>query len=70
VAVDSQAANFCGVDIIIEDYTKEPTQDNYGIIEANFNPMIAIHRFPGEGTPRLLGKAMLNQLFPDVYNRG
>ena len=63
-------ANFCGVDIIIEDYTKEPTQDNYGIIEANFNPMIAIHRFPGEGTPRLLGKAMLNQLFPDVYNRG
>ncbi|MBZ6527363.1 bifunctional glutamate--cysteine ligase GshA/glutathione synthetase GshB [Aerococcaceae bacterium DSM 111021] len=60
-------ANFCGVDIIIKDYTNEPTSDNYGIIEANFNPMIAIHRFPGEGTPRLLGKAMVEQLFPDVY---
>lgn len=61
-------ANFCGVDIIIKDYTKEPTCDNYGIIEANFNPMIAIHRFPGEGTPRLLGKAVLDQLFTGIYN--
>lgn len=61
-------ANFCGVDIIIKDYTQAPSEDNYGIIEANFNPMIAIHRFPGEGTPRLLGKAMLEQLFPEVYN--
>lgn len=58
-------ANFCGIDFIIEDYTKPIHNQKYGVIEANFNPNIAIHRFPAIGTPRLLGFEVLNQLFPE-----
>lgn len=60
-------ANFCGVDIIISDYQLPADSNNYGIIEANFNPSILIHRFPGQGKARLLGKAVLEQLFPEAF---
>lgn len=60
-------ANFCGVDIIIEDYTKPVQQTgDYSVIEANFNPAMMIHLFPGQGKARPLGKEVLRQLFPEV----
>lgn len=60
-------ANFCGVDIIIEDYTKPVQQlGDYSVIEANFNPAMMIHLFPGKGKARPLGKEVLRQLFPEV----
>lgn len=60
-------ANFCGVDIIIGDYTQDAKTSSYGIIEANFNPMITLHRYPSIGKERLLGKAVLEQLFPTTF---
>ncbi|XJS11140.1 bifunctional glutamate--cysteine ligase GshA/glutathione synthetase GshB [Aerococcaceae bacterium WGS1372] len=62
-------ANFCGVDIIIKDYTKEADVSNYGIIEANFNPMITLHRYPSIGKERHLGLKILEQLFPQAFDR-
>ena len=60
-------ANFCGVDIIINDFTQPVQQaDDYSVIEANFNPAMMIHLFPGQGKPRELGKEVLRQLFPEV----
>lgn len=60
-------ANFCGVDIIIKDYKVPACKDNYSVLEANFNPNISIHRFPGRGQSHLLGRAVLEQLFPQAY---
>jgi len=60
-------ANFCGVDLIIRDYTQPIVEeDDYGVIEANFNPAMMIHLFPDVGQARPLGKAALKQLFPEA----
>lgn len=53
-------AKFCGVDIIIEDYSKPDS--NYGIIELNYNPMIVMHAFPFEGKERRLGYNILKTI--------
>lgn len=66
-AANALEANFCGIDLILRDWTIPPSEDNpYGIIEANFNPAMWIHRFVGEGTPRYVGYEVLKQLFPHV----
>lgn len=53
-------AKFCGVDIIIEDYSDPDS--NYGIIELNFNPMIVMHAYPFEGKERRLGYNILKTI--------
>lgn len=58
-------ATICGVDIIIEDINKPATNDNYVIIELNFNPAIHIHCFPYQGINRKAGEKVLAALFPD-----
>lgn len=65
--IASRAANAIGVritglDMMIEDYGSPAMDDNYAIIEMNFNPAIHIHCFPYEGKNRHLDKALLNQL--------
>ncbi|MBP8031599.1 MAG: bifunctional glutamate--cysteine ligase GshA/glutathione synthetase GshB, partial [Acetobacterium sp.] len=53
-------AKFCGIDIIIEDYSSPDS--NYGIIELNFNPMIVMHAYPYEGRERRLGYNILKTI--------
>ncbi len=63
IAVEaSKACNavFCGVDIIIDDYT-DP-KSNYAIIELNFNPAIHIHSFPYKGKERRIADSVLDVL--------
>lgn len=63
IAVDaakSVKAVFCGVDIIIEDYTNP--NSNYSIIELNFNPAIHIHSFPYKGKERKIAIKVLKAL--------
>lgn len=55
-------ASICGVDMVIEDITKEVSWNNYGIIELNFNPAIHIHCYPYKGKNRKLGEKLLNLL--------
>ena len=55
-------AKLCGVDMMIEDIEEEPTQDNYGIIELNFNPAVHIHSFPYRGRNRKIGDKILDAL--------
>lgn len=59
-AVRAFGAKFCGVDIIIADYTDPDSA--YGIIELNFNPAIMIHAFPFEGKERRLGYHILKTI--------
>lgn len=56
-----------GLDMIIPDYTQEATEDNYAIIELNFNPAIHIHCHPYKGKNRRLNEKLLDLLgFPIV----
>lgn len=61
-------AKVCGVDLIIKDYNEEASKDNYGVIEANFNPMMMMHIFPEKGKSRRLTLDVLKMLFPEKLN--
>ncbi|HJV77634.1 MAG TPA: bifunctional glutamate--cysteine ligase GshA/glutathione synthetase GshB [Paludibacter sp.] len=63
----AQALNvkITGLDMIIPDYTQEATNENYAIIELNFNPAIHIHCHPYKGKNRKLNEKLLDMLgFP------
>jgi len=63
----AQALNvkITGLDMIIPDYTQKATDDNYAIIELNFNPAIHIHCHPYKGQNRRLNEKLLDLLgFP------
>lgn len=65
----AQALNvkITGLDMIIPDYTQEATDDNYAIIELNFNPAIHIHCYPYIGKNRRLNEKLLDLLgFPTL----
>ena len=51
-----------GLDMIIPDLTAEATDDNYAIIELNFNPAIHIHCHPFHGKNRKLNEKLMDVL--------
>lgn len=51
-----------GLDMMIENITIPATNDNYAIIEMNFNPAIHIHCFPYQGKNRKLNEKILDAL--------
>ncbi|MGL5989977.1 bifunctional glutamate--cysteine ligase GshA/glutathione synthetase GshB [Cetobacterium sp.] len=55
-------AKICGVDMMIEDISTPNVENNYAIIELNFNPAIHIHCYPYKGKNRNLGEKILNAL--------
>ena len=64
----AMGAKVCGVDLIIPDLTQpaEPTLSSWGVIEANFNPMMMMHIFPYQGKSRRLTKHIIKMLFPEI----
>lgn len=61
-AVKVLQAKICGIDIILKDYKEAPTENNYCIIELNFNPALHMHNFPFEGKNRHVEKKVLDLL--------
>lgn len=61
-------AAVCGVDLIIPDLKKpaEPSLRSWGVIEANFNPMMMMHIFPFSGQSRRLTMNVIKMLFPEL----
>jgi len=51
-----------GLDMIIPDVSAEATDDNYAIIEMNFNPAIHIHCHPFQGKNRKLNEKLMDAL--------
>ncbi|OOF41463.1 bifunctional glutamate--cysteine ligase/glutathione synthetase [Rodentibacter rarus] len=64
----AMGAAICGVDLIIPDLAKpaEPHLKSWGVIEANFNPMMMMHIFPYIGKSRRVTLDVLNMLFPEM----
>ena len=56
-------ATFCGVDMMIDNIKEEATDNNYSVIEINFNPAIHIHCYPYKGKNRKADERILDLLF-------
>lgn len=55
-------AKICGADMIIQDIQAKPDQNNYSIIELNFNPALHIHNYPFVGENRHVDDKVLDLL--------
>lgn len=69
IAIESAKAvnaKIVGVDMMIQNITEKATNENYGIIEINFNPAIHIHCFPYKGKNRKAGEKLIKLLFPEI----
>ncbi|KXX70570.1 bifunctional glutamate--cysteine ligase GshA/glutathione synthetase GshB [Flammeovirga sp. SJP92] len=65
IAVEAAKAldvKITGLDMMIDDINEEATNDNYAIIEMNFNPAIHIHCYPYKGENRRLNAKVLDAL--------
>ncbi|MDO4697439.1 MAG: bifunctional glutamate--cysteine ligase GshA/glutathione synthetase GshB [Pasteurellaceae bacterium] len=64
----AMGAAVCGVDLIIPDLKQpaQPSLNSWGVIEANFNPMMMMHIFPYAGKSRRLTKNVITMLFPEL----
>ncbi|MFD1805339.1 bifunctional glutamate--cysteine ligase GshA/glutathione synthetase GshB [Pasteurella oralis] len=64
----AMGAAVCGVDLIIPDLNKpaQPNLASWGVIEANFNPMMMMHIFPYAGKSRRLTQHVIKMLFPEI----
>ena len=61
-AAKAVGARICGVDMMIKNLNEGYKEENYGIIELNFNPAIHIHCYPYKGKNRKLGDKILDIL--------
>lgn len=59
-SAQAAGAKFCGVDMMLEDYTD--ANGAYAIIEINFNPAIHIHSYPYKGKERNIAEKVLKVL--------
>lgn len=66
----AMGAAVCGVDLIIPDLTQpaQPSLASWGVIEANFNPMMMMHIFPYSGQSRRVTQNIIQMLFPEWKN--
>ncbi|MEK7672386.1 MAG: glutamate--cysteine ligase [Patescibacteria group bacterium] len=55
-------ARICGVDMLIQNPESKATNDNYAIIELNFNPAIQMHHYPVTGKPVNVAAKLLDML--------
>lgn len=64
----AMGAAVCGVDLIIPDLTQpaEASLKSWGVIEANFNPMMMMHIFPYAGESRRVTMDVIGMLFPEL----
>ena len=54
--------DICGVDLVIPDIAAPITSG--GVIEVNASPGLRMHHYPSAGTPRDVGQAVVDAIFP------
>jgi cyanophycin synthetase len=57
--------DICGVDLVLEDISQPFRKDGGGVIEVNASPGLRMHISPSEGTPRDVGSAIVDLLYPE-----
>lgn len=67
-ATKALGAVICGLDLIVPDLAVAASAKGaYGIIEANFNPMMHMHIYPYQGASHRLTMDVLELLFPECF---
>lgn len=56
--------DICGVDLVLHDIEKPFTQGTGAVIELNAAPGLRMHYFPSTGSPRDVGGAIVDMLYP------
>jgi cyanophycin synthetase len=57
--------DIAGVDLVAEDISKPLQAQDAAIVEVNVGPGLLMHLKPASGSPRPVGKAIVDHLFPD-----
>ena len=59
-----------GIDLLAENLTTPLAQQSAGVVEVNAGPGFRMHMAPTHGTPRPVGKHVVDMLFPDPVDNG
>lgn len=57
--------DIAGVDLVAEDISRPLEEQRGAIVEVNAGPGLLMHLKPADGTPRPVGRAIVDHLFPD-----
>ncbi|QVQ29534.1 cyanophycin synthetase [Achromobacter deleyi] len=57
--------DIAGVDLVAEDITRPLDEQRGAIVEVNAGPGLLMHLKPADGTPRPVGRAIVDHLFPE-----
>jgi len=60
--------DIAGIDLVISDISRPLIEQGGAIVEVNAGPSLLMHIKPAVGTPRPVGKAIVDHLFPDQDN--
>jgi cyanophycin synthetase len=60
--------DIAGIDLVTGDISRPLNEQKGAIVEVNAGPSLLMHIKPAVGTPRPVGKAIVNHLFPDQDN--
>lgn len=56
--------DIAGIDLVAEDISRPLREQGAAIVEVNAGPSLLMHLKPAQGTPRPVGEAIVNSLFP------
>lgn len=57
--------DIAGIDLVVKDISRPLTEQGGAIVEVNAGPSLLMHIKPAVGTPRPVGEAIIDHLFPD-----
>ena len=57
--------DIAGIDLVVEDISRPLEEQGGAIVEVNAGPGLLMHLKPASGTPRPVGKAIVEHLFPE-----
>ncbi len=64
-AAQMVGVDVCGVDVVCESVLRPLEEQNGGVVEVNAAPGLRMHISPSFGKGRAVGKAIIDQLYPD-----
>lgn len=65
LAARTVGLDIAGVDLVAEDISRPLSEQRGAIVEVNAGPGLLMHLKPADGTPRPVGRAIVDHLFPE-----
>jgi cyanophycin synthetase len=60
--------DIAGIDVVARDISRPLREQGGAVIEINAGPGLRMHLSPSKGTPRAVGRAIVDMMFPDTQN--